>query len=140
MKECELIKSGHPFGLIAVKGKSYSLRSSLFASQSFLGFFYITATTVSCYSGSFTLGCKLSNFLLFKLFYCALTLPYSNEAGWPSGQRIRLAILQFWVQVLLWPLPGFVPSCPELKSLATLVNSLLVASCQLGFLILLCSI
>ena len=45
------------------------------------------------------------------------------------------------VQVLLWPLAGFVPvGHPEFKSLATLVNSQLVASCQLGFLILLCCI
>ena len=45
-----------------------------------------------------------------------------------------------WVRVPLCPLAGFVLSCPEFKSSATLVNSQLGASCQLGFLILLCCI
>ena len=56
-----------------------------------------------------------------------------REAAWPSGQRVGLAIWQSWVRVLLWPLAGFVIGRPELKSLATLVNSQLVAFCQLGF-------
>ena len=42
------------------------------------------------------------------------------------------------VRVPLRALTGFVLGCPELKSLATLVHSQLAASCQLGFLILLC--
>ena len=37
-------------------------------------------------------------------------------------------------------LAGFVRGCPEFKSSATLVNSQLVASCQLEFLIHLCCI
>ena len=37
-------------------------------------------------------------------------------------------------------LAGFVLGCPEFKSSATLVNSQLVACCQVGFLILLCCI
>ena len=37
-------------------------------------------------------------------------------------------------------LTGFVLRCPKFKSLATIVNSQLVTSCQLGFLILLCCI
>ena len=41
---------------------------------------------------------------------------------------------------LLWPLPGFVLGRPNFKSFATLENSQLVASCQLGFIILLGSI
>ena len=45
-----------------------------------------------------------------------------------------------WVRVPLWPLAGFVLGRPEFISSATLVNSQLVASCQLGFLILLCCI
>ena len=32
-----------------------------------------------------------------------------------------------------WPLAGFVLGCSEFISSATLVNSQLVASCQLGF-------
>ena len=42
--------------------------------------------------------------------------------------------------VVLWPLAGFVLGCSELKSVAALVNSQLVISCQFGFLISLCSI
>ena len=38
------------------------------------------------------------------------------------------------------PLAGFVLGRPEFKFSATLVNSQLVAFCQLGFLILLCCI
>ena len=52
-------------------------------------------------------------------------------------------VLAMWLsqfRVLLWPLAGFVLCHPEFKSSATLVNSLLVSSCQLGFLILLCCI
>ena len=60
------------------------------------------------------------------------------EAAWPSGQPVRLTIQQSRVQVPLWPLAGFVLGHPEFKSLALLVhvNSQLVASYQLGFLIL----
>ena len=50
----------------------------------------------------------------------------------------RLPILQSLVRVPLWPLAGFVLGCLEFKSSATLVNSQLVASYQLGFLILRC--
>ena len=60
-----------------------------------------------------------------------------EEAAWPSGQRVGLAILRSQVRVLLWPLAGFVLGRPEFKFSATLVNSQLVAFCQLGFLILL---
>ena len=55
------------------------------------------------------------------------------EVAWPSGQCVRLTIRWSWVRVLLWPLAGFVLGHPGLKSSATLVNSKLVASCQLGF-------
>ena len=44
------------------------------------------------------------------------------------------------VRVPLWPISGFVLCRPEFKSSATLVNSQLVASFQLGFFILLCCI
>ena len=54
-------------------------------------------------------------------------------AVWPSGQRVGLAIRWSPVRVPLWPLAGFVLGHPEFKSSATLVNSQLVASCQLGF-------
>ena len=62
------------------------------------------------------------------------------EAAWPSGQRVGLAIRRSRVRVLLWPLAGFVLGRPEFKFSAMLVNSQLVAFCQLGFLILLCCI
>ena len=65
---------------------------------------------------------------------------WTGEAAWPSGQRVRLAIRQSQVRVLLWPLSGFILGHPQFKSLAMLVNSQLVASCQLGFSILLCCI
>ena len=61
-----------------------------------------------------------------------------QEAAWPSGQRVGLIIPRSQVQAHLWPLAVFVLSRPEFRSLATLVNSQLVTSCQLGFLILLC--
>ena len=56
-----------------------------------------------------------------------------REAAWPSGQRVRLTIRRSRVWVPLWPLAGFVLGRPEFKSSAMLVNSQLVASCQLGF-------
>ena len=40
----------------------------------------------------------------------------------------------------LWPLAGFVRCHPKFKFSARLVNSQLVASCQLGYLILSCFI
>ena len=55
------------------------------------------------------------------------------ETAWPSGQCVGLAIRWSWVRVPLWRLAGSVLGRPELKSSATLVNSKLVASCQLGF-------
>ena len=60
----------------------------------------------------------------------------SVEAAWPSGQRVGLAIRRSRVRVPLWPLAGFVLGRPEFKFSAMLVNSQLVAFCQLGFLIL----
>ena len=63
-----------------------------------------------------------------------------REAAWPSGQRSGLAIRWSRVRVPVWPLAGFVLGRPEFKFSATLVNSQLVAFCQLGFLILLCCI
>ena len=59
---------------------------------------------------------------------------------WPSGQRVGLAIRRSRVRVPLWSLAGFVLGRPEFKFSATLLNSQLVAFCQLGFLILLCCI
>ena len=55
------------------------------------------------------------------------------EAAWLSGQCVGLTIRWSWDRVSLWPLAGFVLGRPELKSSAMLVNSKLVASCQLGF-------
>ena len=48
-----------------------------------------------------------------------------------SARRTRNPAVR--VQVPLWSLAGFVLGRPELKSSATLVNSQLAASCQLGF-------
>jgi len=59
----------------------------------------------------------------------------SEEAAWPSGERVGLVIPRSQVRVRLWPLAGFVLGRPEFKSSARLVNSQLLASCQLGFLI-----
>ena len=56
---------------------------------------------------------------------------YFVEAAWLSGQRVRLAIRQSWAQVPLWLFTGFVLSRSEFKSLASLVNSQLVAGLQI---------
>ena len=58
-------------------------------------------------------------------------------AEWSARRTRNPAVC---VLVPLWPLAGFVVGHPELKSLATLVNSQLIASYQLGFLIMLCCI
>ena len=58
----------------------------------------------------------------------------------PFVQRVRIDIQRYRVQVPLWPLAGFVLGPSKFESSSTLVNSQLAASCQLGFLILLCSI
>lgn len=63
-----------------------------------------------------------------------------DEAVWLSGQCVGLAIRHSWVRILRWPLDGFVLSHPNFKSFATLENSQLDATCQLGYLILLGSI
>ena len=60
-----------------------------------------------------------------------------------TGQHVRrvgLAIRRSRIRALLRPFAGFVLDRPEFKSSATLVNSQMVASCQLGFLIMLCRI
>ena len=57
-----------------------------------------------------------------------------EEAAWPRGQRVGLAIRRSRVRVPLWPLAGFVLGRPEIKSSATPVNSQIVAPCQLGVL------
>ena len=63
-----------------------------------------------------------------------------REAVWSRGQHVRLAIRWSPVQVPLLPLAAFVLGHPKFKSSARLVNSQLVASCQLGYLILSCCI
>ena len=62
------------------------------------------------------------------------------EAVWPSDLRVGLTMQQSQARDPLQRLAGFVLCHPEFRSFATLVNSQLVASCQLGFLILLCCI
>ena len=59
---------------------------------------------------------------------------------WPSGQRVGLAIRRSRVRVPLWRIARVALGCLEFKSWPTQlvhVNSQVVASCQLGFLILL---
>ena len=46
----------------------------------------------------------------------------SQEAVWPSGQRVGQAIPRSRVRVPLWPVAGSVVSGPELKSSATPVG------------------
>ena len=68
---------------------------------------------------------------------------YPSLSRGQHGQVVSASDLQSSaprVQVPLWPLAGFVLARSKLKSLAKLVNSQLVASCQLGLLILLCCI
>ena len=62
---------------------------------------------------------------------------YIKEAVWLSGQCIGLAMWWSLVQVFLSGYLWFVLGHPHLKSSATLVKSRLVASCQLGYFILL---
>ena len=64
---------------------------------------------------------------------CRYILSLHCCAAWPSGQRVGLAIRRSRVRVPLWPLAGFVLGRREFKSSATLLNSQLAASCQLGF-------
>ena len=78
--------------------------------------------------------------LMMTMKIMMLMMMEFEEAAWPSGQRVGLAIRRSRVRVPLWPLAGFVLGRPEFKFSATLVNSQLVAFCQLGFLILLCCI
>ena len=78
--------------------------------------------------------------LMMTMKIMMLMMMEFEEAAWPSGQRVGLAIRRSRVRVPLWPLAGFVLGRPEFKFSATFVNSQLVAFCQLGFLILLCCI
>lgn len=56
------------------------------------------------------------------------------------GQHVGLAIQQSQIHILLWPLAGLVLGLPEFKSTATLLISQPVVSCEVGVVILLCSI
>ena len=77
-----------------------------------------------------TVSSKLSGGMKRKLRYItkfysnyALTKQFLRLAGWPSGQRVGLAIRRSWVLVPRWPLAGFVRGCPEFKTSATLTRS-----------------
>ena len=63
--------------------------------------------------------------------------PGSRVAEWSGHRTCNLAVPGL---SSVWPLAGFVLGCSEFISSASLVNSQLVASCQMAFLILLCSI
>ena len=56
--------------------------------------------------------------------------------GWQRGRVVSASDSRSWVRVPLWPLAGFVRGRLEFKSLARLVNSQLVASCQLPHVML----
>ena len=56
-----------------------------------------------------------------------------KHRGRVVSARVGLAIRRSRVQVPVWPLAGFVLGRSKFKSSATLVNSQLVAFCQLGF-------
>ena len=66
-------------------------------------------------------------------------LSCTEEAASPSGQLVGLAIRLSHIRVPLWLVVGFVLGRPAFKSSVMLVNSQLDASCQMGFLIPLCS-
>ena len=72
--------------------------------------------------------------------YHYVTRQYSWVVSASSGQHVEIPVRGSWVQVPLWQLAGFVLCCQEFKTLATLVHRQLVASYQLGFLTLSCSI
>ena len=74
----------------------------------------------------------------FSLFYLLTSFLFLGGT-WPSGQRLGLAMWWSRVRARFSHFPGFVLGHSELKSSATLVNSQLIASFQLGFLILLCA-
>ena len=65
-----------------------------------------------------------------------------QEAAWPSDQRNGLTVPRSRVRGRLWELAGLICSWSSrvqiLGQSAMLVNDQLVASCQLGFLILFC--
>ena len=70
-------------------------------------------------------------------FHCSIVERVSSVAECFARPTRDAAVR---VRVPLWPLAGFVLVSPEFKSSARLVNSQLVASSQLGFLILSCCI
>ena len=61
----------------------------------------------------------------------------SMEAAWPACWTCNPAVPD---SHSTWPLAGFVLGLPEFKSTATLLISQPVASCEVGVVILLCSI
>ena len=69
-------------------------------------------------------------------------LPFSLPS-FLKRQRAKwstLASRRSWLRVPLWPPAGFVLAYLEFRYKATIVNSQPLASCQVGFLILLCCI
>ena len=65
---------------------------------------------------------------------------YAVKTAWPGAHRVVFAIRRSRVGVPLQPLAEFIRGISKFRYPVMLVNSQLVASCQLGFLILLCSI
>ena len=116
----------------------------------------ITTNHAITYTNSLTNSTLVTSVIAFEENSCVITLSKSvresfafwfgeekylsiilKEAACPIGQRVWLVIPRSQVRVPLRPLAGFVLCRPEFKSSATLVNSHLVPSCQLRFLILL---
>ena len=76
-------------------------------------------------------------YIIVKFHYIITIVGGGSVAEW-SARRTRNPAVPGSSPAL--PLAGFVLGRPEFKFSATLVNSQLVAFCQLGFLILLCCI
>ena len=74
----------------------------------------------------------------YKLNLAQLLRLGDKEADWPSGQRV---VRRSRVRLALWSLAGLFSSrSSRVEIVGHGINSQLVASCQLGFLILLCCI
>ena len=82
------------------------------------------------------LGSQPQKFLVRPAFHTKIVLLECILKGRQRGRVVSASDSQSGsrgVRVPHWPLAGFVLNCPKFKSSATLVNSQLVASCQLGF-------
>ena len=79
----------------------------------------------------------LINYAVHTLILNGIT---SMEATWLRGQHVGFAVHKSQIHIPLWPLAGLVLGLPEFKSTAMLLISQPVGSCEVGVVILLCSI